>query len=377
LRRLVAGIGLVAVIGCGSSSDGGAPADGGGVGDAPVQMMGDGGAKPGDAPLASDSSGGGDAPATTPGTDGSAIDGGGSAMLDDSGKAALGAMDGITGTINGKVVTYTTSAQVTDSGTAFMTLLLEARPGPEVMGNRDGWTLTIPKKTGVFPCGKNGDPNDGTFALVGGPAGYGTAYGVPGSGCTLEVKSVVGKVEGRFVAVLSGLAGAKNIVTSGYFHFAAGLADCSTAKDPGVPAGTNGATLAVTAVKGKSSVYACGQNIRYQAQSSNQFEPVITFTGKSGTRDVTLTIEGVTATGSFMCGQTASAASARKILLSLGEFMFIPQSSMNGGSCTITVTQYDDTAIAGTYLGTLWNSYTIEHSELTAQGSFRIPRKFP
>jgi hypothetical protein len=366
-------MGLWALIGCGSSAGGGTPPDGGSGADGPMQqMLGDGGSKTQDGPVTGDTSGGGDTAVIPPGSDG-----GMSAMLDDSGKAALGTMDGITGTINGKVVTYTTSAQVTDSGTSYMTLLLEAKPGPEVMGNRDGWTITIPKKAGVFPCGKNGEMNNGTFALVGGPAGYGTAYGVPGSGCTVEVKSVVGKIEGRFVAVLIGLAGAKNIVTGGYFQFAKGLADCSAAKDPGVPAGMNGATLAVTAIKGKSAVFTCGQNVTYQAQSSNQYEPVITFLGKSGTRDVTLTIEGITATGTFMCGQVASAASPRKILLSVGEFMFIPQSTLNGGSCSITVTQYDDTAIVGTYMGTMWNSYTMDHSELTAQGSFRIPRKFP
>ena len=92
---------------------------------------------------------------------------------------------------------------------------------------------------------------------------------------------------------------------------------------------------------------------------------------------ITLTIEGIAATGTFMCGQLATPTSIRKLLISLGEFMFIQQNAMSGGSCTITVTQYDDTAIAGTYSGTLWNSYTIEHSELTAQGSFRIARKFP
>jgi hypothetical protein len=366
-------VGLLAVVGCGGSTNGGAPADAALPADTSMQVT-DGGPTTADASLTADATGGGgDGAPPAPGKDG-----GTPAMLDDSGKAALGTKDGITGTINGKVVAYTTSAQVTDSGTQFMTLLLEAKPGPEVMGNRDGWTLTIPKKVGVFPCGKNGEANNGTFALVAGPAGYGTALGAPGSGCTLEVKSVVGRIEGRFVAELLGLAGARNVVTSGYFQFANGLADCSTAKDPGVPAGTNGATLAVTAVQGRSSVYACGQNITYQAQSSNQFEPVITFLGKSGTRDVTLTIEGITATGTFMCGEVASAASTRRVLLSLGEFMFFRQSSgLNGGSCTLTVTQYDDTAIAGTFMGTLWNSYTSEHSELTAQGSFRTPRKLP
>jgi hypothetical protein len=210
---------------------------------------------------------------------------------------------------------------------------------------------------------------------VGGPAGLGTAYGVEGSGCTVEVKSTVGHIEGRFVAVLVGVAGTKNVVTSGYFYFSMGLADCSTAKDPGVPDGMNGATLAVTALKGRASVYFCGENVVYKAQSSNKFEPVITFSGKSNTRDVTLTIEGIAGTGTFPCGQSGDGMPAgRHVLVSLGEFYFFEVNTPAPPSCTVTVTQYDATAIAGSYKGTLWNSATLEHSEATVEGHFRIPR---
>lgn len=47
------------------------------------------------------------------------------------------------------------------------------------------------------------------------------------------------------------------------------------------------------------------------------------------------------------------------------------------GSCTINVTQFDGTAVAGTYSGTLWNSYTAMHREITYSGAFRIPRTPP
>jgi hypothetical protein len=365
LNKLLVGIGLWALVGCGSSSDGTAD---GGAGDAAVG--GDGAmvandAAAGDATIAGDG-------AVAPAPDGGAppATDGATAMLDDSGKPSLTGMDGITGVINGKTYAYFTNPRVTDSGTEFKSLLLEAKP----VGPGDGWTITIPKAVGVFPCGKNGDPAVDTYALVGGPDMQGTAYGVPGSGCTVEVKSVVGHIEGRFVAVLVGFLGAKNVVTSGYFYFSNGLADCSQAKDPGVPAGTDGATLAVTGLKGRSSVYFCGENVVYKAQSSNAFEPIVTFTAKANNRDITLTIEGITATGTFPCGMPAvPMMSARNVSVSLGEFMFIKQNGMNGGSCTVTVTQYD-TSIAGTYSGTLWNSYTTDHSELTVSGSFHIPR---
>jgi hypothetical protein len=137
----------------------------------------------------------------------------------------------------------------------------------------------------------------------------------------------------------------------------------------------NGATLAVTGIKGRSSVYFCGENVVYKAQSSNKFEPVITFTGVSNTRNVTLTIEGIAGTGAFPCGQSGNGMPAgRHVLVSLGEFYFIELNGQGGGSCTVTVTQYDDTAIAGSYTGTLWNSASAEHSEATVEGHFRIPR---
>ena len=295
----------------------------------------------------------------------------GSEMLDDSGKVQLGGMDGITGTSMGKVYNATLNPKVTDYGTEYKVLLLEAKS----MGGGDGWTITIPKTPGLYPCGKNGDPNPGTFALVGGPPPLGTAYGVPGSSCTVEVKSTVGHIEGRFVGVLVGLAGGQYPVTSGYFYFSKGLTDCASAKDPGVPAGMTGATLAVTGLKGSASVYFCGENASYKSQSSNPYEPSLTFFGHANDRDITLTIEGIYAMGTFPCGMPGNGMpDGRHVKVSLGEFSFIEQSAMNGGSCTVTVTLYDGANIAGTYQGTLWNSYTTEHSELTVEGSFRTPR---
>jgi hypothetical protein len=92
---------------------------------------------------------------------------------------------------------------------------------------------------------------------------------------------------------------------------------------------------------------------------------------RANDRDIVLTIEGIAGMGTFPCGQPGNGTpGGRKVTVLLGEFGYLERNGLPLGSCTVTVTQYD-TTIAGTYSGTFWNSPTVEHSELTVQGSFR------
>ncbi|HEY8945005.1 MAG TPA: hypothetical protein VIM73_12120 [Polyangiaceae bacterium] len=138
---------------------------------------------------------------------------GGSApvVLDDGGAAELAGAQGITGTVDGKTYTLTASPLVSDYGESYKYLLIEAQ------GNAGTWTLGIPKKLGIHPCGKHTDIASGEIAYILGPADTGSAGPLPNSTCSVEVTHVEPMVEGRFAGTLVVAGAPPKALTAGYF----------------------------------------------------------------------------------------------------------------------------------------------------------------
>lgn len=317
---------------------------------------------------ASDGSGGDNARGGSPGegSGGTQPAGGRDAgsELDDSGKASLDGDDGITGVASGKLFARTMNLEVDQITPEYV--LLEADDGAD--GN---WTLRIPAKVGVFSCDSQVTADIASITLNdrGTDAIRGTTTTSLGGGCTLEVTSITGPIEGRFVAELVGLAGAINPVTNGYFHFTESpIGDCSDAEDPGVSDDELAATISITGIQTQgSSPFKCGTNAKLPAVSSIAgTNPAFAFRGAVGDRESDVRILGIRETGTFECGTDGVEF---RIDSSWG--------GPNGGSCTIEVTEYGPDAVAGTYQASLWNGIMTGHATLDLEGSFRTKPVYP
>ncbi len=282
---------------------------------------------------------------------------------DDSGKVLLASSDGITGTVDGTTVfTRTMNAKATSTVPGIISMYADD-------GKQGDWMIAIPSKVGSYACENQPSSTKARISLNNQNTSTLRGVAVPDlhGGCTLEVTSVSPGVEGRFVATLAGVGGALHEVTAGYFHFGTSpVGDCAGANDPGVPAGTNGATLAVTQVEAlNGSPWKCGTNgtLAYTDSTAGE-HPVLKFSGKVGTTDRMLEIDGLTKVGTATCGAGGVA------LLSGG------YGGPNGGSCTIIVTDFSATTVAGSYEAALYNGLITGHDTIHVKGSFRARPSF-
>lgn len=306
----------------------------------------------------------GSAGASTGGKGGAGNAGGASAGstgfdLDDSGKELLGGKDGITGIASGMELTRSMNIKAQVITPEYLKISADD-------GMQGDWEISIPAKVGVFGCQSSGGAdaafitlnNHGTSNI------RGTTATQLGGACALEVTRISPSIEGRFAATLIGLAASKTPVVGGYFHITdSPVGDCSLADDPGVPAGTNGATVSVTKIETQGKVaWRCGSNSLLAWQSYNQGE--ISYHGKLDTKDFDLDFVGLKGVGKATCGMNG-------VKLYSG----LTWGGDNGGTCTIDVTKFDDTAIEGTYEAAMWNGITAAHSTVTFKGSFRSAGK--
>jgi hypothetical protein len=285
----------------------------------------------------------------------------GGSGLDDSGKASLEGEDGITGIASGTLFARKMNLSVELITPEYF--LLEADDGAS-----GDWTLRIPSKVGVYSCDYQVTPDVATIALNNQATHdiRGTATVNLGGGCTMEVTSVFGPIEGRFAGTLVGILGALHPVTSGYFHFSESpLGDCSKAEDPGVEDDEFAATMSITKIETQGGVpWKCGTNGKLKATTSTPGDnPYFHFAGNFDDRDHELFINGIDGTGTFTCGTDG---------VKLGSGLV--WGGDNGGSCTIEVTEYGDDAIVGTYEATMWNGIVAAHSTIHLEGSFRTKR---
>jgi hypothetical protein len=282
--------------------------------------------------------------------------------LDDSGKASLGSDDGITGIASGTLFARKLNTSVEMVTPEYF--LLEADDGEQ-----GDWTLRIPTKVGVYSCDSQVSADVATISLNNQATHdiRGTSTVMLGGGCTLEVTSVYGPIEGRFVGTLVGILGALHPVTSGYFRFSESpLGDCSKAEDPGVEDDEFAATMSITKIETQGGVpWKCGTNGKLPATTSTPGDnPYFHFAGNFDDRDHELFINGINGTGTFTCGTAG---------VKLGSGLI--WGGDNGGSCTIEVTEYADDAIVGTYEATMWNGIVAAHSTVHLEGSFRTKRQ--
>lgn len=326
------------------------------------------------------STGGSSAGSTTgASTTGSAGSSGGSGTsgdisgFNDGPKPRLDGGDGITGTANGAIRACTDnpqlSEQLTDS--PFFSMVAKCPDG-------GSWTLHVPKAPGTYGCTNVATAQYGTGASILGPTGTGTAAGTNPGACQMVVKRSLGSAEGSFTGTLAGVLASAVPLTEGYFSFAKGIPDCSLGIDPGLPAGQNGASFALTNTTRSVGKLRCGlTGVFVVAVARNRdidTDPYLQFAAPGGTElaATQLQLKGIRKTGTFECGQPGDPAqpTSKPIVVRLAE----TYSNTEGGTCTVVVDKYEADLIEGSYKAAVWNARTSSPNIMTFEGHFRSPR---
>ena len=139
----------------------------------------------------------------------------GEIRVDDTGKAALGTGEGITGDYGTfGVLTYSSALRVTPNP-AGRNAFLNARK------DTGEWTLVIPDTPGTYDCGKGATAGMASISVSDATTGVvlGTSAPAFGGACVMRVDSVTPTIEGVFAGILSGKGGATAPLKSGAFRF--------------------------------------------------------------------------------------------------------------------------------------------------------------
>jgi hypothetical protein len=294
-----------------------------------------------------------------------------------TGPSPLDGTDGIAVTANGTDYVCTMNVMLDDLGTTFPALGLRAQC------DNDEWQLAFPKEPGTYDCAKWTPVDGATYQnaeqsyVFYSPNMSGVIGSDPENGgvCSVTVTSTMGVVEGTFSGSIVSILGEARVLTNGHFYFGDGLGDCSLADDPGLEDGENAATVAITDVQGRTSAVKCGQNFKLTSVLTNYDGSY--FSGGNANEDSKLSIEGLTTTGTFACGDPGNPddPSSKAVTMGWGNGVrgFYYQDCMD--SCSIEVTRFDDEIVEGTYTGTFRETCSADAALATFEGHFRAPSK--